>query len=367
MGTVFFWVYGVGQLINGYVGDRVSARFYVFFGLFVTALVNIAFGFAASLGAMIILWALNGYFQSMLWGPIVKTLSYWFTHEGRSWTAIAISTSIVAGYLFAWGIAGNIVTVGGWRWAFRVPGATILVFSLIWLVFIRAHPEEVDLTSPNTEHPKNTVGQRSQAGVSLAAVLSKTRIWYLAIACFTQGIVKDGIGLWGPTLLMETHGLDLRATVSLILLIPVASFGGMMFAGWLSKRLKNQAKKAAIVLFSAGLAMICCLLFFGESSRAAGIAFLSLSSAMMNGSNTLLLAVIPLNYTKYGKVSSVAGFLDFISYLAAGSGAAFTGLIVDLKNWRWVLAFWGLSIGIGIVSLSISVMRDRSVRVEVFD
>ena len=357
IGTLFFWVYGIGQLINGYMGDRVSARKYVFIGLIITALTNILFGFASALIVMIILWAINGYFQSMLWGPIVKTLSYWFSHESRSRTAIAISTSMVAGYLLAWGLAGKILTVSSWQWAFRVPGISILAYSAVWLLFFRNHPRDVNLKSPNSEHRGGDAEKSSSAKMPLLIVFRKTRIWYVVIACLAQGVVKDGIGLWGPTFLMETHHLDLSSTVSLILFIPISNFGGMMLAGWLNKLLNNQEKTTTAIMFSVGIIMILGLIFLGDTSKATSILFLSLSSAMMYGSNTLLLGVIPLTYAKFGKVSSVAGFLDFTSYLAAGAAAALTGLIVDLKNWRWVLMFWCVSAAVGAVSLLISRKR----------
>ena len=82
VGSSFFWAYGIGQLINGYIGDRISGRIFIFFGLLVSALINIFFGLAPTLVVMVILWMFNGYFQSMLWGPIVRILSRWF-HRRR--------------------------------------------------------------------------------------------------------------------------------------------------------------------------------------------------------------------------------------------------------------------------------------------
>lgn len=359
VGTLFFWVYGFGQLINGYIGDRVSARVHVFVGLVTAALMNIIFGFAASLIIMVLLWAINGFFQSMLWGPIVKTFSYWFSHDSRSKTAIAISTSMVAGYLLAWGLAGKILILSSWRWAFRLPGISILIFSLIWLFFARNHPEDVDLQSPNAEHDDGADDTSSPTKLALHKVFRKTRIWYVVVACLSQGIVKDGISLWGPTFLMETHNLKLSSTVSLILIIPIANFGGMILAGWLNHRFGHREKMTTAVLLSTGILMIVGLITLGNTSRGAGILFLSLSSAMMNGSNTLLLGVIPLTYAKYGRVSSVAGFLDFTSYLAAGAGASLTGLIVDTKGWTGVLVFWGASAAVGVISLVIHSISER--------
>ena len=103
LGTVFFWVYGIGQLINGNIGDRVKTKRFIFIALIAAGMANILFGFAAGIAAMFAIWAVNAYFQSMLWGPIVKTLAVWFPHSKRASVSIGISTSMVVGYWLAWG------------------------------------------------------------------------------------------------------------------------------------------------------------------------------------------------------------------------------------------------------------------------
>lgn len=352
IGSLFFWIYGIGQLINGNIGDRISSRVLIFVGLFVTALANLFFGLSASFPVMIILWSLNGYFQSTLWGPITKTLSFWFSHESRGKVAIWISTSMVGGYLLAWGLSGQILALFTWRWAFCIPGAAILVYSAIWYLKMKNHPMEVGLESPNKYvNTKPDSDTSTYSGLSFFQVFLKTKLWYVVIACLTQGIIKDGISLWGPTLLKETHNLDMESTSALIVFIPLMNFAGIMMAGWLNKRLGNKEKLATAVLFASGMFSILLLVYLGKLSPVAGLIFLGLSSAAMYGANTLLLGVIPMNFAKYNKVSSIAGFLDFCSYLAAGCTASITGLIVDKLGWNGVLSVWIVSCVIGVVSL----------------
>ena len=97
IGSALFWVYAAGQLINGQLGDRVSARRFVAAGLLVSVALNLAFGFAASLPLMIAIWAANGYVQSMGWGPIVRTISHWFGPQRRG------RLSALIGPVTSWG------------------------------------------------------------------------------------------------------------------------------------------------------------------------------------------------------------------------------------------------------------------------
>lgn len=370
IGGMFLWIYGLGQLINGYVGDKVSSRIYIFTGLFFTALANILFGFTSSLVVMCVLWAGNGFFQSMLWGPMAKTISYWFSPSKRSSAAIAVSTSMVGGTLLAYILSSQMITRMSWNWVFWIPGIIVLVYSIIWYIFIRNHPKDAGFSAPADadvepaafEAPNTVSCETPQKNYTLWEVIKKTRLQFVIIACLAQGIVKDSINLWAPTFFMETHKLNIKSTASLIIAIPLMNFGGMLLAGWINKKFKYREKMATIALFLIGIIMIIGLKTLGQMNILLALTFLGLSSAMMYGANTLLLGVLPMRFAKYNKVSSVSGALDFFSYIASGSATAITGLIIDLSGWGGVLIFWVAVTVIGTVSLVLSQVYENKAR-----
>ena len=89
--------------------------------------------------------------------------------------------------------------------------------------------------------------------------------------------------------------------------------------------------------------------------------FLGMSSAAIYGVNTLLLGVLPLGFAKQNKVSSVAGFLDFSSYLAAGFAAVLTGFLADRYGWNSVLFLWIGATVVGAAAMFLD-QRKRPVR-----
>lgn len=97
MGSLFFWTYAFGQLINGYIGDRVDFRFFVFISLFFSSLINLVLSFVINKFIFTILWGINGYLLSMLWGPIIRILGLWFPKEGHTKISVGISTSMFMG------------------------------------------------------------------------------------------------------------------------------------------------------------------------------------------------------------------------------------------------------------------------------
>jgi OPA family glycerol-3-phosphate transporter-like MFS transporter len=359
IGSLFFWIYGVGQLVNGSLGDRFSSRIFIAVGLGVAGLANLCFGLSGSLLMLLVFWSLNGFFQSMLWGPISKSLSVWFSHERRGRVIVAISTSMVAGYLLAWGGGGLLVSLAGWRWTFLVPGAALLLFVPVWLRWKMDHPLQAGLDSPNPHAwtPAESAARTPAAHApSLAAFIVRSRLWLVVIACLAQGTVKEGIGLWAPSFLSETLGIPLADTLVVLLSIPLMNFAGILLAGWLNRAFGHREKSAAAVLFGIAFLSSVGLLLSGGSHPAATLMFLGLSSAAIYGVNTLLLGVLPLGFAKENKVSSVAGFLDFSSYLAAGAAAVLTGFLADRYGWNSVLFLW---IGATVVGAFAMILDQR--------
>lgn len=359
IGSVFFWVYGIGQLINGYIGDKISSKLLIFMGLFIAGISNLFFGLSSSLIIMILFWGLNGYFQSMVWGPITRILSSWFPFKDRNRVITGISTSMVGGYLFAFLSCGAILYYADWKWTFWIPGIIIVLFSILWYAKIKNTPKDVGLQSPND----NIVNENKEKNVdnskSLVRIIIDTKLWLVVIACFAQAIVKEGIGLWAPTFLMETQNLNIKATIGLLLFVPIMNFGGVLLSGWLNKKFKYEEKLTVAVLLMFGMLMIIGLIKIQGFGQVVAMIFLGLASGAVYGANNLLLGVVPMNYIKFNKVSTIAGFLNFCSYLAAGIATATTGGIVDKYGWNGVLLLWiSICVG-GAIALVFSWRTDR--------
>ena len=275
IGSLFFWVYGIGQLVNGHLGDRFSSRIFIAVGLGVAGLANLLFGLSSSLFLLLVFWSLNGFFQSMLWGPISKSLSVWFSHERRGRVIVSISTSMVAGYLLAWGGGGQLVALVNWRWAFLVPGAALLLFVPLWLRWKLDHPRQAGLDSPNPHAWEPAAVLEPAADTpSRVAFLAGSRLWLVVVACLAQGTVKEGIGLWAPSFLSETLGIPLSDTLVVLLAIPLMNFAGILLAGWLNRAFGHREKSAAAVLFGIAFLSSVGLLLSGGSRPSATLVFL---------------------------------------------------------------------------------------------
>ena len=56
-----FIFYGAGQLISGYMGDKLPPKYLMFFGLLISSLCNLALPLIKNVYFMIPIWAINGF------------------------------------------------------------------------------------------------------------------------------------------------------------------------------------------------------------------------------------------------------------------------------------------------------------------
>ena len=81
IGSVFFVVYAIGRIINGYIGDKTSPWIMISTGLLLAGISNICIGFLPPFLGIMLLWGCNAYAQSMLWSSLLKIISEIYSYE----------------------------------------------------------------------------------------------------------------------------------------------------------------------------------------------------------------------------------------------------------------------------------------------
>ncbi|MBC7319684.1 MFS transporter [bacterium] len=341
MGSLFFWTYAFGQLINGYIGDRIDFRIFVFTSLFLSSVINLTLGFLINKFLFTILWGINGYLLSMLWGPIIRVLGFWFPKEKYTQVGVGISTSMFLGYILYWGPLGRFIKATNWKLAFFIPGGLVLLFSLYWLIGLPDGKSDIE-----REDDRNS-------RLSIRELLSPSII-FIAITCLVQGVMKESIGLWTPTIIKEVFKESIPIFT---LLIPLISLLGLFSSGWLNQRNRGKDELSVVILYSLNLLVCIVLTVFLDLTPLLTIILLGVSSALLYGANTLLLANIPLRFSRYNGASTVAGFLDFSSYIGSASASIITGLVSTKFGWNMIMLLWGLLSLVGILSTYLSQRR----------
>ena len=137
-------IYGVSKFINGFIGDRVNARYFMVSGLILSSACNLIFGFSSAVLVFGIVWMANGWFQGMGFPPCARLLTHWVPPKELA-TKMSIwntSHSIGAGLVVI--VCGYVVSLG-WRWCFFFPSAIALFGAVLLWSGLRDIPASVGL------------------------------------------------------------------------------------------------------------------------------------------------------------------------------------------------------------------------------
>ena len=352
IGTALFWAYAIGQFINGQLGDRLGARVLITVGLTVSALMNLLFGFSQALGVMIIIWAINGYVQSMGWAPTVKTLANWFPPRVRGKMSGRLGTSYILGGAASVVLAGFIAARFGWRATFFAPCALLLLSAVHWYLRAKNSPESAGL--PALEEFEGEAGPSEEEAegksedeylglrYTLKHSIGDVRVWLMGFGLFFVNIVRYGFLTWAPTYLFETQraGIDRAAYSSVI--FPIAGAVGAMFAGWATDRW-FQSRRSPVAVISLALAGVLAWAYrfvVPVDAWLLGLIALAAIGFAVFGAHVLIVAAAPMDFGTRKAAASATGFIDGWGYLGAGLQGVGTGLLVDRWGWNAGFAFW---------------------------
>ncbi|MBI3119808.1 MAG: MFS transporter [Candidatus Hydrogenedentes bacterium] len=347
--------YGLGKFIMGAMSDRSDSRFFMASGLLLTALCNFAFGSASNYTTHMFLWAINGFFQGMGWPPCGRAMGHWFSERERGLTFSIWNTSHNVGG----GIAGVIAAesaarLGGWEYAFYVPGVLALVGAAYLLWRLRDTPQSVGL--PPIEEYKNDFTEHERLHglqerdltiqeLMLERVLTNKYIWLLAFANFFAYITRYSMLDWGPMYLREVKHATLSEGG---LAVMVTEFGGIpstIFLGWISDKIGGRRGMVATLSLVPILAAFTIMLYTPPGYLGLDMAMLAIIGLFIYPVINLIV-IIALDLTSKKAIGTAAGFIGLFGYIgrtvqAKGFGAMldhFQALYGPTVAWNLVIA-----------------------------
>ena len=334
--SLYFYAYAVGQLINGAIGDKIKAKYMICMGLMGAGATNLLFSLFASnpVGAMII-YAMTGFFLSMIYGPMTKVVS-----EN---TEPIYATRCSLGYTFAsfFGspAAGVLAATFAWKTAFGVSSAALALMALTGFACFTAF-ERKGIVKFGEYKPK-------EKGAGNIKVLIEHRIIKFSLISILTGIVRTSVVFWLPTYIAQylEFSPQISATIYTVatLVISMTTF----VAVFTYERLKRNMDKTILLMFSSSAIMF--LLTYFVKIPALNVIFIVLAIMSSNGAASMLWSRYCPSLRDTGMVSSATGFLDFLSYMAAATANLIFANAVTAIGWGNLILVWlGLMI-IGVV------------------
>ncbi len=352
--------YGVGQLINGQLAERINARRLLAVGMLVSAALNVLFGFGTGFYFLLFIWACNGYFQALGWPPTMRVAAAWFppSQRGRAISIIGTGYQLAGALTFV--IAGWSAEWFGWRGALYVPALLLAASAVYMLATLREVPD-ADSAIAVTQRAAQSGDRRSWLS-TVGLTLSNPRLWLLAIALGLLNACRYGFLDWGVAHLMEVQRGGIGVSALKYSVLPLGGITGTLLAGWATDRYFGGRRVPVI----CGMLVMLALLTLGydaivQTNLPLSIITLGLIGAMIFGPQVLLVGTAPVDLARRGSAAAAVGFVNFVGYLGAATGDRVTGQLVDTYDWHAALYFWSsCALGAAIIAAPLwRAMADR--------
>ena len=170
--TTAFFTYGIGQLISGFIGDKVRPRLLIVIGMTITAICNLIMPFMGTAPAMMVLWGINGFAQAMFWPPLVRmmadNLSYADYNKACIWVSMGASAATILVYLL-----GSLCTAfWSWRTLFYICTAAAIAMAVVWQIF--APKKDISHVSSGTSESGDKGSEHSKMGIGIMLIGDNT-------------------------------------------------------------------------------------------------------------------------------------------------------------------------------------------------
>ncbi len=346
----FFWTYAIGQLVSGWLGDRIPPKYMIGVGLGMSSVCCFGLSFMNTTLGISVMWALNGVFQSMLWAPIMKVISNNFTGAKLQSASFGISFSLVIGHMVAWASSSAFDMVfSNWRIIFIVPAVVVAVFVVAWFILFK-------------EDGSAEVKKEIEASSEIESGFGFLKVKYMPIIfivlmglCLTHGIVKEGVGTWFPTLLKEFFHITDESAIAVLIVVPVINFAGLLLTKFISNKTGANSFFMLTVLYVITV-IATLVLYFCQIIPLVVLVLIILLEGLMYATNPVLTTFIPVSFTKYNCVSTIAGAMDCVIYVGAAIATFVTGIIAPdagsaegSGNWSSVFLLWLGTMVVGLV------------------
>ena len=384
IGACLYWTYAVGKLVNGFLADSANIKRFMAIGITISVCMNFAMGVmgvsamngqisnAVLFGVFCLLWAGNGWAQSMGAPASIVALSRWMPLKirGTFYGIFSASHNIGEGLSFIF--VGAIVAAFGWKWGFFGAALAGVVGLVLVLLFFHNSPEskglaavEVlsgEMTQEEYDKKGSEVKDRARTSSLQRAVIKNPGVWILAAASAFMYMSRYAINEWGTIFLQEAKGYSLTEAATVIGINPVFGIIGTVVSGWLSDVLFKGDRKYPAFVAGVLEAVALALFLYGGPAKWVNILAMVLFGIAIGVLIAFLGGLMAIDLVPRKASGAALGIVGIASYAAAGLQNIITGVLMDSNvasgghDFHYVSIFW---LGSAIISFLLPVFNWR--------
>lgn len=330
--SISFIFYAAGQLINGFIGDRVHPKYMIIMGLGISSVSTFVIPIFDNRILHFTAFALIGFGLSMLRGPLMKVIS-----ENTAATHARMICTLFSMAGFAGPLIASILSIFfKWRAVFTATGVMSVVITVLAVAAITALEKRGEIKFV----PKYDKG--------IAGILNVFKledfIFYMLISSIGE-IAGSSITFWIPTYTTEHLGFSNDAASTIYSIVSFSTLFTPFITLLIYEKLIRNGIKLALVMY-----VISAVFFIAVRFTAAPVLNVSMliiaKVAAAAASSIVWSAYIP-GLARSGKVSSANGVMDAAGYVMASIANVLFSTFVGRLGWGGIVNMWYIIMLIG--------------------
>jgi len=254
VGSALLFTYAIGKFANGVLADRSNIARIIATGLLGSSVIIFLFGFTKAYFLFLILWAINGWFQSMGASPCGASITQWFSNRerGTRYSIWSMAHSMGEGFTFL--TISIIIARLGWRWGFWSAGIFCSLIALVLFRTLGDRPQTYGLPSV-ADYKNDHAGTPEDANISVGQAqleaLKNPYVWILGLSSINMYIGRYGVNSWGVLYLQEVKDYTIVTAGGVLFLAKIMETLGAVSSGFISDYLFQSRRNVTTLLYGS--------------------------------------------------------------------------------------------------------------------
>lgn len=357
--TLGFITYGVGQLISGWLGDRINPKKLMFIGFLMTAAMNLLIPLCPNGYFMCIVWAFNGLAQSFMWPPLVKIMKTAMDSDKYDKGCITVNAGATVATIMIYLVSPLIIKIWSWHGVFIINACIAVIMSAIWLSGITSIEKTANIEyalKKGGKGNKKAYRKSSKLSVSLAVLIP------VMVAIILQGSLRDGVTTWIPTYITEVFHLDSSISILSGVIIPLFGLASYKVTEFIYNKTGKKPYQCAGMIFAVTILCTALLRIFPDTSPIITVLLSAVLVASMHGINLILVCFLPAIIADDDNMSVISGLLNFMTYVGSALSTYGFAVISDKLGWSSVVSVWVVITVIGLALCALCTVKSNKTK-----
>lgn len=346
--TLLFITYGVGQLISGWLGDRINPKNLMFFGFLLTAGMNLLIPICPNGRWMCFVWAVNGFAQSFMWPPMVKIMKTAMDNDRYNKGILFANLGGTFATVLIYLVAPFIISAWNWRAVFRINGTFAVIMSAVWMIVVTKIEKSANITYALGNRKEKA--KKSKKSLSINPLL----LVFVMLAIMLQGSLRDGVTTWVPTFITEVFHLESSKSILTSVIIPIFSFASLQLASVIYNKMGKKPYLNAGIFFALSTVCAVVLRIFTGVSPILTVLLSALLVGIMHGINLILVCYLPAILANEENMSSLSGAFNFMTYVGSAISTFGFAVFSEKTGWNGTVTLWAVIAALGVLMCVLS-------------